>query len=302
MGINKMPKTNSMRKKSTPLMLRQKSGIRGRILALFLLFFLSPAAHVFYSMAVMCIYSNICKQESLLATEDITLSIPGGLTTLCPDWYPFVMTFSADEGFRRFTGDSSLSLTILYNFPSFSLQKGCSRLYDTASGYYNSFYGAYLIKDADGTPYGFTMQENGTFFPDAAQAAEVPKYDFLELVLSEFGLTAQNAVFDWNITNISEPLPYAGKENFYRIDAILTVNGASHHFNGFTPSYLQYGRPGYPVTEPLAPVSMYGRLYGTYLEEKNLSLFFYIVAADQEVLDACDRKILSKSTLNYSKE
>lgn len=299
MRINKTPKTNHVHKKNTILMFRQKSGIGGRILALFLLFFLSPAANVFYSMAVMCIYSSHCKRESLLATEGIELSLPGGLTTLRSDWYPFVMTFTADEGFHRFTGDSSLSLTILYNFPAFSLRKGCSRLYDTTSPYYNSFYGAYLIKDADGTPYGFTVLENGTLFPNATQTATVPKYDFFQLVLSEFGLTAQNAVFDWNITEISKPLTYAGKEGFYRIDATLTVNGASHHSTGFTPSYLQYGKPNYPVTEPLAPVSMYGRLYGTYLEEKELSLFFYIVAADKEVLSACDKDILSQSTLNY---
>ena len=83
------------------------------------------------------------------------------------------------------------------------------------------------------------------------------------------------------------------------MDATLTVNGSSHKYNGFTPSYLQYGKPNYSVTDPLAPVTMYGRLYGKYLEDKQVSLFFYIVAADKEVLEECDQKILSKSSLNY---
>lgn len=274
-----------------------KRSLTGRILALLLLFLFSPLSHVFYSMAVMSVYSPLCKRSSLLATENIHLSIPGGLSTLKSDWYPFVMTFEANQGFQSFTGDDSLSLTILYNFPAFSPTKGCSRLYDTASPYYNSFYGAYLVQDSEGQPYGFTVGDDGSLTPDAAVVAQVPKYDFFRLVLAEFGLTSKNAVFDWNVTDISEPLSYAGEENFFRVDATLTVNGASHHDTGFTQSYLQYGRPNFPVTDSLAPVSMYGRLYGTYLEEKNTSLFFYIVAADKTVLEDCDRDILSKSRI-----
>lgn len=278
---------------------KQKRYLAGRILALLLLFCLSPLSRVFYSMAVMGVYSKMNENTSLLQTEEIELSVPGGLSTLRSDWYPFVMTFEANSGFRRFTGDSSLDLTILYNFPAFSLLKGCSRLYDTASPYYNSFYGAYLVKDADGGTYGFTRQSDGTLYPDAAAVAEVPKYDFGQLVLSEFGLTRANVVFDWNITEISEPVSYAGEDGFYRIDATLTVNGSSHEYNGFTPSYLQYGTPNFPVTDPLATIPMYGRLYGKYLEEKQVSLFFYIVAADKEVLEDCDKEILSKSSFTY---
>jgi hypothetical protein len=209
------------------------------------------------------------------------------------------MTFEANNGFRRFAGDSSLDLTILYNFPAFSPLKGCSRIYDTDSPYYNSFYGAYLVKDSAGGIYGFTRQDDGTLYPDAAAVAEVPKYDFWQLVLSEFGLTRANAVFDWNITEISDPMDYAGADGFFRMDATLTVNGSSHRYNGFTPSYLQYGKPNFPVTDPLAPVPMYGRIYGKFLEDKQVSLFFYIVAADKEILEECDSKILSESTFTY---
>ena len=281
------------------LQFKTKRFLAGRILALLLLFCLSPLSNVFYSMAVMGVYSKMNEKTSLLASEGIELSIPGGLSTLHSDWYPFVMTFEANSGFRSFVGDSSLDLTILYNFPAFSPVKGCSRLYDTESPYYNSFYGAYLVKDKDGTPYGFTLREDGSLYPDAAEVAEVPKYDFWQLVLSEFGLTRKNAVFDWNITEISEPLSYAGEDGFYRMDATLTVNGSSHEYNGFTPSYLQYGKPNFPVTVPLAPIPMYGRLYGKYLEDKQVSLFYYIVAADMEVLEACDKEILSKSSFTY---
>ena len=281
------------------LQFKAKRYLTVRILALLLLFCLSPFSRVFYSMAVMGIYSKLNKETSLLKSEEITLSIPGGLTTLRSDWYPFVMTFEANNGFRRFTRNDSLSLTILYNFPAFSPIKGCSRLYDTASPYYNSFYGAYLVKDTDGDTYGFLRQTDGSLSPDTAAVAKVPQYDFWNLVLAEFGLTGENAVFDWNITDIFAPQAYAGETDFYRIDATLTVNGASHDSTGFTQSYLQYGKPNFPVTEPLAPILMYGRLYGKYLEEKQVSLFFYIVAADKDVLEACDKEILSKSILEY---
>ena len=289
-------KTNRVQKKLQPSCKRYFSL---RIIALLFLFLLSPVSVVFYSMACMGIYSKINENTSLLKSEGINLSIPGGLSTLRSDWYPFVMTFEATNGFRRFTGDSSLSLTILYNFPAFSPSRGCSRLYDTSSPYYNSFYGAYLVKDSDGGCYGFTEQPDGSLYPDAEAVAEVPKYDFWKLVLSEFGLSSKNAVFDWNIAAISEPMPYAGEDGFYRIDATLTVNGSAHHSNGFTPSYLQYGKPNFPVDSPLAPMPMYGRIYGKYLEEKQVSLFFYIVATDKEVLEDCDKKLLSGSTLDY---
>jgi len=281
------------------LLFQTKRFLTGRILALLFLFCLSPLSRVFYSMTVMSVYSKMNEKTSLLQSEGIELSIPGGLSTLRSDWYPFVMTFEANSGFQSFTRDHSLSLTILYNFPAFSPTKGCSRLYDTDSPYYNSFYGAYLVKDTDGGIYGFTRQSDGTLYPDASAVAEVPKYDFWQLVLSEFGLTGTDAVFDWNITDISEPISYAGEDGFYRMDATLTVNGSSHEYDGFTQSYLQYGTPNFPVTDALAPVPMYGRLYGKYLEEKQVSLFFYIVAADKEVLEECDKQILSKSAFSY---
>ena len=285
--------------KKSSLQFKTRRFLAGRLLALLLLFCLSPFSRVFYSMAIMGIYSKINEKTSLLQSEGIELSVPGGLSTLRSDWYPFVMTFEANRGFQRFTGDSSLDLTILYNFPAFSPFKGCSRLYDTDSPYYNSFYGAYLVKDTDGYAYGFIRQADGTLYPDAASVAEVPNYDFWKLVLSEFGLTNKNAVFDWTVTDISEPLTYAGEDGFYRMDATLTVNGSSHKYDGFTQSYLQYGKPNFPVTDPLAPVPMYGRLYGKYLEDKQVSLFFYIVAVDKDVLEKCDREILSKSSFTY---
>lgn len=265
--------------------------------ALFLFFLVSPLFPYLTSLCVMGVYSHMNEKESLLATEEIRLHIPGGLKTVKSDWYPFVMTYCADWDFKRYTGNPELSLTILYNFPAFSAFRGCSHLYDTNSPYYNSFYGAYLIKNTSGRPFGFTETDSGQFLPNPNEAVQIPEYDFFRLVLSEFGVNRENAVFSWQVTNLSGPQNYAGLDGFTRIDAHVTVNGSSHVQNGFTPSYLQYGYPLFPCEDPLAPVSMYGRLYGTYLKEKQVSLYFYIIAADPDVLEECDRRILSKSIL-----
>ena len=97
------------------------------ILAVFLW---SPFSNYPVSLAVMKIYSGIHERDSIMTEKGIELRIPGGGVTREKDWYPFVMTFNDDAGFRRFTGEADVKLTILYNFPAFDLSKGCSRLYD----------------------------------------------------------------------------------------------------------------------------------------------------------------------------
>lgn len=266
------------------------------ILIALVVFFFTPPAKLLISVSVMKVYSHICEKDSIPDKENITIHIPGGLSTAESDWYPFVMTFQDNEGFRQYTGTDTVSLTILYNFPAFSLTHGCSRLYDTQSPYYNSFYGAYFVQQ-EGTPYGFIKQSDGNLQVDCNSISQVPQFDFQKLVLREFGLHAKNAVFDWEITDTTENITYAGYEDFVQIDALLTVNGASHQKQDFQTSYIQYGTPNFPCKEPLAPINMYGRVYCRYFEEWNCSVFFYIIAADKTVLEACDNKILSKSTL-----
>ena len=134
------------------------SGKRGRrrlatagILLLLVGFVLSPFSKLFLSLSVMSVYSGMHEQQSIMHEKGIELAIPGGSATKERDWYPFVMTFNPSEtSFCRFIGETNRKLTILYNFPAFDLRwgKGCSRLYNPTSPYYNAFYGAYLVTDA----------------------------------------------------------------------------------------------------------------------------------------------------------
>lgn len=118
----------------------------------------------------MSVYSGMHERQSIMEAKGIELSIPGGGATSEADWYPFVMTFNPSaESFCRFIGEANRKLTILYNFPAFDLRwgKGCSRLYDPTSPYYNAFYGAYLVTDvADVSEKGYTS------LTDAADISE----------------------------------------------------------------------------------------------------------------------------------
>ena len=161
------------------------------------LFIISPYSNKYGSMAVMRVYSSICAKDGIPKTENITIDIPGGDITKEKDWFPFVMTFVPGENFGRAIGEEC-SLTILYNFPDFDMNKGCSSLYDAQSPFYSSFYGAYLVKADNDRKYGFVQDDEGNIAGVSSdEVAAVSKYDYQELVLSEFGLNYKNAVFDF---------------------------------------------------------------------------------------------------------
>ncbi len=263
------------------------------------LFVMMPPFKLFINMGVMSVYSSICEKDGLTA-EEIDIHIPGGWSTFQKDWFPFVMTFVPGEGFGYDIGQDT-TLTILYNFPAFNPLKGCSMLYDENSDYYSSFYGAYLVRNENGSPYGFlTDDRNKIIDLNEDEIATVAKYDFWNLVLSDFGLTRENAVFDFTVKSVEKDVSYLEKSGWYKADATVTVNGCAHQNNNFVQSYLQYGIPAFDVENELAPVELKARMYGQYFPSQNVSIFFYIIAADQSVIEETDREILSKSSLNVN--
>lgn len=254
---------------------------------------LTPPAVCLRSLLVMSVYSRRMDAESIPYEKNFTIHIPGGTSTKRTDWYPFVMTFADNEGFQNYMGNPSLSLTILYNFPAFSLKRGCSRLYDENSPYYSSFYGAYLVSDSTNAPYGFFS--DGSI--NRRELEAVPEFDFYYLVLSDFGLEREDFVFDCDIRSVQPDTFYAGYEQWTRIDAKITTNGTCHTPVRNAISYLQYGSPAYKSSFEFSPLEMYGRIYARYFPEWNTSIFFYIIAADETALENCDNDILSRSSL-----
>lgn len=240
------------------------------------------------SMAVMSVYSGACEKEGIPASEGIDIKIPSG-----KGWYPFVMTYNADGAFARCTGEEGARLTILYNFPAFDHLRGCSRLFDETSPFYNSFYGAYLTQLPSGKVYGFGPDE-----VDLEEAVStVAQLDFFGLVLEDFGLTKQEQVFEYSAGAVTESLYFAGTDGWTKLTADIRVNGSGHEAMKGVRSYWQYGRPNFPVTGAFAPVDMKCTVYARYFAEWNTTVFFYVMAADEKVMNDCIENILSTSTL-----
>jgi len=266
----------------------KKKKIRYAIMAIALLMIILLAIPALRSRIVMRIYSEYNEKESLLTEKNIRLEIPSG-----EGWYPFVMTFCDNHGFSTWMGEE-LKLTILYNFPEFRWNQRCSEIYNPKSEYYNSFYGAYIVEREGGTPYGF--DEDGNCIP--SEVAEVPQYDFWKLVLEDFGLSKEERCFEWTVNSVKENIEYAGDSGWTRISAKLKVNGIYHEADEYVMSYLQYGRPEirYDMKE-LAPVEMEGLIYGKYYPEINVSIFFYCVAMNEDIIRDVDERLLSQSFL-----
>jgi hypothetical protein len=259
--------------------------------ALVLLFLCSPFFPFFRSLAVMGVYDQMNKQTSLLKEEGIRLHIPGGWSTPQTDWYPFVMTFTADQAYESYTGEPDAKLTILYNFPAFSFKEGASRLYDTASPYYNSFYGAYLVRDHSNEDLAKSMVPVKT-------AANIARFDFFRLVLGDFGLQSSEEVFEFQVTEEETDVSFLGYEGWTRLKADLVVNGSAHQADHFVTSYLQYGEPGFPFAgEAFAPTAMKGLIYARYFPEWDVGIYFYVMGGE-DICRQCEEELLSKSTLS----
>ena len=254
------------------------------------IFLCTPPAATLRSMCVMSLYSAWCGRDSIEKREGFRLEIPGGMRTGERDWYPLSLLYDASEEFAWRTGTDT-RLNIYYTFPAYDLWKGCSMLYDTDSPYYSSFYGAYLVQGEE--IWGFSSEGEIAL----EEVAQILRFDLFELVLDDLGLPKEQETFSWELTENPEKISYIGWEDWTQVDARITVNGAAHSPGHFCLSYLQYGAPVQEVSEPYAVTQLYGRLIGRYFPEWETSIFFYILTAQPEALEQCDRRILSQSRL-----
>ncbi len=252
----------------------------------------TPSFNWMKSLVIMSGYSAYEANHSLLKDVGVDVSIPGGMSTLKRDWYPFVITFNDDQGFSRYTGRDS-RMTVLYNFGHFPFWRGYSAYYDVDSPYYNSFYGAYAIQTRDGEPFGFAEGE-----ADISEIGLVPTYDMKWLVLSSIGV--EIPVFDYEVTQVFEA-PLLGGEEWFCFDADMLLNGSAHSYKKDYRAYIQYGIP--PARESEIPdyplVKMRGRIYGKYFEKQDISLFFYCIATDDDVIEEWERTIMAQTEVRF---
>ena len=290
----------------------RKAAVAITILTAVAVFVISPYSRYALSLSVMSVYSKICEQESILKEKGMELEIPGGCEAEKPDWYPFVMTFNPGQSaIENYLGEKGSRLTILYNFPAFDLRwgKGCSRLYDDTSPYYNGFYGAYILSSDDESQQEKRSEKAVSAVSEKTITAEpnqqrlikligkITQFDYQRLVIGDFPIDSDQEIFQWKIQQIKKKTSVAGSDGWVRIDADMLVNGALHQRKSFVRSYLQYGSPKYDVMTDFAPVEMKGRVYAKYLEEQDVTVFFYVLARTDEVLENCDRTMLQTAHL-----
>ena len=290
----------------------RKAAVAITILTAVAVFVISPYSRYALSLSVMSVYSKICEQESILKEKGMELEIPGGCEAEKPDWYPFVMTFNPGQSaIENYLGEKGSRLTILYNFPAFDLRwgKGCSRLYDDTSPYYNGFYGAYILSSDDESQQEKRSEKAVSAVSEKTITAEpnqqrlikligkITQFDYQRLVIGDFPIELDQETFQWKIRQIKKKASVAGSDGWLRIDADMLVNGALHQRKSFVRSYLQYGSPKYDVMTDFAPVEMKGRVYAKYLEEQDVTVFFYVLARTDEVLENCDRTMLQTAHL-----
>lgn len=290
----------------------RKAAVAITILTAVAVFVISPYSQYALSLSVMSVYSKICEQESILKEKEMELEIPGGCEAEKPDWYPFVMTFNPSQSaIENYLGEKGSRLTILYNFPAFDLRwgKGCSRLYDDTSPYYNGFYGAYILSSDDESQQEKRSEKAVSAVSEKTITAEpnqqrlikligkITQFDYQRLVIGDFPIDSDQEIFQWEIQQIKKKTSVAGSDGWLRIDADMLVNGALHQRKSFVRSYLQYGSPKYDVMTDFAPVEMKGRVYAKYLEEQDVTVFFYVLARTDEVLENCDRTMLQTAHL-----
>ena len=254
--------------------------------------FMAPFTRSLVIMSASNLYNS---RESIVAKEDIDIEIPIDRK----NWYPLMLNFNAKESFSYWTKED-ISLDIYYNFASFDLLEGFSRVYDPDSPYYSSFYGAYLVQRKDGRPYGF--DPNDTSVINVEEVERVARFDSTLLVLGDLGITKNQLVFDAKVEKIIEDVEYAGSYGWSRVDSVMLTNGMLHHQKEKTPlSYLQIGSPSKALSrdhEDFSPIEMYGIVIGKWFPEYRCSIFFYIMSPSKEVcenwLDWCKPTISDK--------
>jgi len=258
------------------------------------LFTLTPFYQVLKSYAVMSVYSKAHELGSFLHDEDISIKMPGGLSTFKKDYYPFVMTYdTSTEYSERLNTD--VDLVVLYNFGAMNWLSGSSLMYDVNSPYYSSFYGAYAARYNElERQYG--IDDSGEV--DIAEIMEVTNFDLKVLVMESIG--NQTPEVDYEVTNEDEPNKVEIDGILFDVyDATIFMDGMMHEYRNDYMAYIQYGRPP-QVEKPInsfEKIEAYGRIYVYFDYDTAISYFFYIIAPTMETIEETQKNFIIPSKL-----
>lgn len=241
------------------------------------------------SYLVMGAYSMYNNKTSVMKEQSFKLDMPGGNSTNKKDWYPFVNIYDTSYEFSRFI-NHDVSLTVLYNFGAFKGKS--SSLYDEQSKYFGAFYGAYVIHDNEepDLTYGFNDEEI-----DFNQIVAVPQFDYQYLVIEDLG--CNNLIFDILSYDAVYDTAYIGFDDWVKIDAIMLSNSPSHSYQEKKLGYIQYGLPLTNDKPDFFEIKLYGRMYARYFKEYKSTIVIYVMGADKEMINECDKELLQKTTI-----
>lgn len=268
-----------------------KQVMNKKIITFILFLFLGIIAlnlYYFKSLFIMYFYNIYNVEQSIMERKNFDIEIPGGLSTMEKDWYPFVMTFQ-DRGIAS-SIDEEIDITILYNFGAF--EEGRSSFYNENSDYFSSFYGGYVIETMDkNRKYGY---KGDKVFVE--EIVKVATYDMEVLVLESIGCLDGEVTFK----SVGEPtlIDYLSYDDWNVLDSIIYSKSTLHKVKSNHQAYIQYGKPPKEYSgNDFEPVTLAGRIYSRYFPEYEVTVLLYIIAPNFNIVDKTDQQILSKTKL-----
>ncbi len=254
------------------------------VISMFLFgFFFVPSVR---SEIVMRPASYLAYRDSVMRQKGFQLVMPGGNATGKEDWSSSMKIYHT-TAFE--SAENPISATILYNFASFSGSR--SRLYDSDSPFEMAYYGAYAVtRENEENPFGFT--EAGEL--DESELAIIPLYDLEILVLRGLGCPRELAKtkidsFEEVKIEVGHPL-----EEWIRVDTRIETRSVVHAKNGWNQNDLQYGSPPKEVKESFPSLTLKGRVYLRYFPEWESTVFLYVFAKDEALIQETDTQFLQK--------
>ena len=213
--------------------------------------------------------------QSVFAQSNLKLTVPTSAQTGDGRWTDTIKLFHCGDKFPH-RGPGQLS--ILYNFGAFD--GGRSGFYNPEATTFNAHYGVYAISQTR-DPFGY---RNGV--PDGDAITGLVAFDQLELVLASLGCPPGQGRFDAQITGIKAGPSMAGFSDWTQIDATILTNAPLYQEQGFQRGTLQYGPPPPDYPGPDFPVvPMLGRLYLRYDPARQLTVIYFVIAKDAELIE-----------------
>lgn len=228
--------------------------------------------------AVMAVSSWQQYRQSPLMEHGIRVELPAG-----EGWFEDMLFYQDSNGLKTQEG-IPLELSIYYTFGAY--ENGRSLIYTPGSGFYSSFYGAYLISEA-------SMPKLDSYWVERVAA-----HDYEALILRALGHPSPYGTFKVNALEIREESELMGYPDWTRYDGLIEAPGVAHQRGDFLRHYWQFGEPPDLGSEAaFAPAALNGRIYVKSFEEEDLLVMVYLICESGDVLERTDARIRESGRL-----